>query len=286
MKKIIILGHENPDVDSIVSGYLLEKIMKQKGYNVEFVIPDKEISQETIDICIKNSLNPTKFQKTINLKDPNINYILVDHNQRKLEGKIICIIDHHPIINNIAFKNYYNTLASSTASYICKGNEFLLEKQDLKLAILATLIDTASFHSTKSREEDKIWAIDLCKTYNLDYSELYKQGLSITPINDLEKASLNGLKKYYIDNKQIESSYIQIKDLEKFETKLNIIIDILKQYVKEKELAAFIFIIHNMKHFKTTYYLITKNTIKVKNYDTYTSRGNTIIPEVKKILKK
>ena len=25
--KYIILGHENPDVDSIVSGYLLEKIM-------------------------------------------------------------------------------------------------------------------------------------------------------------------------------------------------------------------------------------------------------------------
>ena len=44
MNKIIILGHENPDVDSIVSGYLLEKIMLNMGYDVKYIIPDKEIS--------------------------------------------------------------------------------------------------------------------------------------------------------------------------------------------------------------------------------------------------
>lgn len=41
--KYIILGHENPDVDSIVSGYLLEKYMIKLGFDAQFVIPDKVI---------------------------------------------------------------------------------------------------------------------------------------------------------------------------------------------------------------------------------------------------
>ena len=49
MAKYIILGHENPDNDSIVSGYILEKIMKSFDYDVEFIIPDEEISEENIN---------------------------------------------------------------------------------------------------------------------------------------------------------------------------------------------------------------------------------------------
>ena len=49
MDNYIILGHENPDVDSIVSGYLLEKIMIKLGYNASFLIPDRAIEKETID---------------------------------------------------------------------------------------------------------------------------------------------------------------------------------------------------------------------------------------------
>ena len=41
----IILGHVNVDVDSIVSGYLLEKIMTKKGYKASFVIPDEEVAK-------------------------------------------------------------------------------------------------------------------------------------------------------------------------------------------------------------------------------------------------
>ena len=43
LSKYIILGHENPDVDSIISGYLLEKLMLSKGFKAEFIIPDKKI---------------------------------------------------------------------------------------------------------------------------------------------------------------------------------------------------------------------------------------------------
>jgi len=284
MEKIIILGHENPDVDSIVSGYLLEKILNKKGYNVEFIIPDEKIESNTLDICTRNGLNPIKFKKNIDLNDPNIKYILVDHNERKLAGEIICIIDHHPTSRNINIDNYYNKNISSTACYICLDNEFLLNETDLKLAVLATLVDTASFHSTKSRKQDKDWAIEICNKYKLNYDELYKEGLGLSPLEDISKASLNGLKKYNFNDKKVESSYIQIEEPQLHENEINKITVLLKERVNKEKLNAFVFIIHDMKKFKTMYHLITPEKIETKYYELYTSRGNTIMPEVEKKL--
>lgn len=149
MDKIIILGHENTDVDAISSGYLLEKLLKQKSTEAEFIIPDKTIDKETLDICIKYRLDPNKYQKQLPLSFSN--YILVDHNNRKVNGEIVCVIYHHPSIDDINIKHYYNRSISSTTCYICKGNEKYFSDDDLKLVFVGTMVDTASFHSTKSR---------------------------------------------------------------------------------------------------------------------------------------
>ena len=284
MNKIIILGHENPDVDSIVSGYLLEKILKNKGYDARFIIPDNEIQQESLDICRKNGLDPIMFQKNINLNDKNIKYILVDHNERNVSGEIVCIIDHHPTNKTIKMDNYYNKQISSTACYICNMFEDLLEENDLKLAIVATMVDTASFHSTKSREEDKKWVMDLCEKYGFDYKELYNQGLCLTKLDDIEKASLNGLKKYNFNNLLVHSSYIQIEDLKLYKYKINSILNVLKEYIINEKITTFVFIVHDMKSFKTMYYLITNKGIEKRYYDSYTARGTTIIPEIEQKL--
>lgn len=158
----------------------------------------------------------------------------------------------------------------------------MLDEFDLRLAILATLVDTASFHSTKSREEDKEWIFYLCNKYNFNYDELYQDGLCLTNLDNILDASINGLKKYNINNKLVESSYIQVNDID--DVIVDKIIDILNKRLLDKGLYAFVFIIHNMKEFKTMYYLIRKDNIFKKYYDKYTSRGNTIIPEIEKNL--
>lgn len=285
MNKIIILGHENPDVDSIVSGYLLEKILLEQGYNVEFIIPDEVIAKDTLDVCIRYGLNPDKYRKNMDLKDINTKYILVDHNARELDGEIVCIIDHHPTSKEIKIDNYYNKEISSTACYIAYKNENLLNEFDLKLVVLATLIDTASFHSTKSRVQDEEWVINICNKYGFNYNKLYEEGLCLTSLKDINTVSFNGLKKHDINGLKVESSYIQIEDPEKDNLKIKQIIDILKEYLNEYKLDVFIFIVHDMKKFKTMYYLITKDNIETRYHDVYSSRGNTIIPEVEKILK-
>lgn len=286
MNKIIILGHENPDVDSIVSGYLLQKILNQKGYTSKFIIPDEKIESQTLHVCRKYGLDPIQYKEEINFNNKDNKYILVDHHQRELDGEIIAIIDHHPTLKNINLNNYYNKNISSTACYISNGNEEYLNENDLELAIAATMVDTASFHSTKSREEDKNWVIDLCKKYNFDYEKLYTDGLCLTPLNDIENVYLNGLKKYEFSSKRVESSYIQIEDYLGNEDKINKIVDKLINYLKEVGLDYFIFIVHDMKEFKTMYYLISEDAIEKKYYEKYTSRGSTIIPEFEEELLK
>ena len=275
---MIILGHENPDVDSIISAILLNKILTKKGYSSEFIIPDKNINKDTLEILNKYNINPNNYMKELP-KEEN-KYILVDHNDRNVNGKIICIIDHHITQKDYNIKHYYNTNVSSTACFIAKHTEELLDKNDLELAVLATMIDTVSFHSTKGRKEDLEWCKHICDKYNLNYEKLYNQGLYLTNMDNIDEAALNGLKKYNINNKKIESSYTQIKNPKYEEDKINAIIEILKKYIIKEDLYAFVFIVHDMTEFKTMYYLIEEDNIKTKYYDTYEQRGNTIMPEV------
>ena len=278
--KIIILGHDKVDVDSVVSGYLLEKVLANNGYNVTFCITDKIISKETNDILKEFDFDASKYQREF-VDTEDTKYILVDHNERNLKGEIIAIIDHHPTSKKIDLELYFNKAISSTSLYLCKGNEEF-NKEDITFAALAAMLDTASFNSTKGREEDKLWVIDKCKQLGIDYNKLYETGLYFAPLNDLKECSLNGLKKYNYDGKKVESSYVHINDDKSNDDKIKQIVEILKQYVKENKLDMFVFIVHDMSVLKTRIYKITNDDVKEERYSKYTSRGNDIMPSIEK----
>ncbi len=62
---IIILGHENPDVDSIVSAIILNKILLKKGYNSKFIIPDDQINKDTLEILNKYNIDPYEYKSSL-----------------------------------------------------------------------------------------------------------------------------------------------------------------------------------------------------------------------------
>ncbi len=177
-------------------------------------------------------------------------YILVDHNERIVNGEIIAIIDHHVTNKQINIKNYYNSDISSTACFIAKHTEDLLDKKELELSVLATMIDTVSFHSTKGKPEDNEWCKYICEKYDLDYKALYKQGLYITNMDNIDEIKFNGLKKYNYNGKKVESSYIQIEEPNKEIKKIDKIIEQLKSHIIKENLFAFVFIVHDMTNFK------------------------------------
>jgi len=243
--KIYILGHDNPDVDSIVSGFLLERLLIRKGFNVQFVIPEENINQESYDICKAYGLDAYRYVSKIDLSNPSYKFILVDHNEREVNGEIVAIVDHHPSFNEKKCENYFNEVSSSTSCIICQNNENEFSRDELQLAFLAAFVDTASFHSTKGREKDREWIFKWCEKLDIDYNRLYKAGLCLTVLDDLEKVSFNGLKKYDFDGCVVYSSYIQIENTESERKNVNDIIDYLKEYVFLNDLEVFVFIVHN-----------------------------------------
>ena len=278
--KYVILGHENPDVDSIVSGYILEKIMRNRSYDVEYIVPDDYVAIDTVKLLKKYNLDVNKFKKNIN-KDDVDGYILVDHHERTELNKIIAIIDHHPTINNYSNNLYYkNEFASSTAILIALDCIDELDKEDIKLVCLATLIDTASFNSTKTRESDISWVKNMCQKYGFDYEKLYWDGLCLTDMVDINNSVFNGLKKYVFFNNNIHSSYIQVESLKNYEDIVNKCLDLLKDYVIKNNIDLFVFIVYDMTCFYTKVFKINKNDIFCDEYDKYASRGSTIIPKL------
>lgn len=275
--KYIILGHENPDVDSLVSGYLLEKIMKKRGYDVQFVIPDTIIAEESEKLCNDYGLYVGKYQN--HELEENAKYILVDHHKRDVPGEIVAIIDHHPAKNlNIKYSKIEK--ASSTACMIALECEKELSKKDIEFACLATFVDTASFHSTKTRKSDISWINEMCMKFDFDYDQMYRDGLCLTDLKNVDDILYNGLKKYDFDSYLIHSSYIQVNEITNAEDIIKEILDKLKKYLIENKLNMYVFIVYDMSSFYTRVYKITNENIDIEEYNLYASRGNTIIPDI------
>lgn len=284
MTEYIILGHENPDLDSIVSGYLLEKLLRAEGHSVEFVIPDKEVSEDNIRLCQQVGINPTKYQRSLP-ENPNQKYILVDHYERNVSGEIAAIIDHHPTTITIDVPYYQNILSSSTAALITIGREDKFDNSDIYKAIFASMVDTAAFHSNKTVQSDVDWAKQQCQRLGFDYNEMLTLSMCPTDISNLKEASLNGLKKYTLHNHQIASSFLHLPNPDETKEEIASMIETLQDYREENNYTLFALIVHDITNFKTTVYKIYEDRITTVDYDQYTSRGTTIIQEISEELK-
>lgn len=283
-KPILVLGHDNPDVDSLVSGYLFSILLREKGFVARFAIPSK-IEDDELQLCLKYDFDPSKFIIKKSQLSKNYNYVLVDHNEHDLPGEIVAIIDHHPFDEeNIKCNNYYIRKATSTSCMVCEENEKVFNKSEIKLACLAAFVDTASFHSIKTVDEDVKWVKSMCNKFNFNYEKLFKDGLCLTDITDLKKASLNGVKTYYLDEKRIDASFIQLKHPLDHIENIHQMIDFLAERRVKEDYFMHVFIVYNMDRFWTTYYLIKDGKVQKHVSKNYLSRGSNIMKQLEKEL--
>lgn len=279
----VILGHQNPDVDSIVSGYLLEKYLNNHGYCSKFIIPDLKIDNENLIICRNYGLNPSDYQGVLP-RDEDQKYILVDHFERDVPGVVSGVIDHHPTNQEFSYSYYRNEKASSTASMIVKGKEDEFTKDEICLAVLATMVDTVSFHSSKTLPEDVTWVKEMVHRYQLPYSQLYQEGLCLTNVCDSSDFLNHGLKVYQFGDKRIASSSVLLLHPDDYKEMYPSVFSLLQNYVSNKELEMFALIIHDMTSFCSSVYYVDATEVRKKEFDHFISRGSEVIPELEKKL--
>lgn len=264
---IIIKGHDNADVDSLASCYLLQKLLAYKGIKSKVLISDsiidplydiKNYPLETIDsISQENKL------------------FLVDH-YYKAENVIACI-DHHPsdIVNN---ENFLYKPQSACAKMIydemIKEN-VPIDKHIVYLTVYSLYMDTLSFKSKKAIKEDIIWAKEQVEKYNFDEKKLYDAGLMLNDISIIDKKTVTyGFKNYIINNNTVGTSYLILKYKPEAK-KMNAIIEEIK---KCNTYDYWMHFINCVDEDRTYVYLIIENKYIEKVFDGMLSRGKNLIP--------
>ena len=184
MSKILVMGHKNPDTDSICSAISYANLKKELGFEVEAVRLGT-ISKETQFILDYLNMNAPRLIESVNSGDQ---IILVDHNEagQSVDGRdnatILEIIDHHKIDLktsdpiNLRFETV--GCSSTIISKIYEEKGVAITKEMATVMLSAIMSDTLIFKSPTCTEEDVKQGKKLAEIAGLDY-EVYGKDLLI-----------------------------------------------------------------------------------------------------------
>lgn len=183
MSKILVMGHKNPDTDSICSAIAYANLKKELGFEAEAVRLGV-ISKETQFILDYLNLEAPKLISEVNKGDK---IILVDHNEagQSVDGRdeavILEIIDHHKIDLktsdpiNLRFETV--GCSSTIISKIYEEKGVVISKEMATLMLSAIMSDTLIFKSPTCTDDDIIQGKKLAKIADLDYEVYGKEVL-------------------------------------------------------------------------------------------------------------
>ena len=214
-REIVIIGNDNINVDVFLSGILLSKLfnymeVKNHFYILEPVVEDNEtyrIVKELFEIDMK------KWVKTE--MDDNMQLFLVDHFETLHKGKVVGCIDPHQTSKQVKLDFVYRKKSCATAYMVYELMRLVgyqPSKEEIKMIIVAMMINTTSFKSSKTIQKEAEAAKQLTEEYGLDYDSLIKYCLCITPIKDMKIKEIvsNGQKYYNYAGNKVGSSYLKL----------------------------------------------------------------------------
>ena len=178
---IVVIGHKNPDTDSIVSAIVGSYLFNQLGLNSK---PARagELNKETKFILNYFKKDEPELISSLAGQD----FILVDHNSVKEsvngrdDHRLVAVIDHHYLSGIQTEKPilYRAEPIGSTSTILAKmfWEKKINLPQDLSGLLLAGIIsDTLKFNSPTTTKEDKEIAQNLADLIKVDIDQLAEQ---------------------------------------------------------------------------------------------------------------
>lgn len=242
---LYIVGHTNPDTDSICSAIVLSYFMDGAPARLGKLNPETEFILKRFGIMEPELIKSAKGKELILIDHADKSQSLEDLD----EGKLIGIIDHHkvgmttsePILfiskplgstATVIAELYFN----NTMSFIGGKNKEL--KPDLAGLLLSAIIsDTVLFKSPTTTETDKELAEKLAKIANIEdinkYGmELLKAKSSVGKMSPEEIISLD-YKNFDFNGKKIGIGQVEVIDVSEVEAKKQDIYNALEEKFKE-----------------------------------------------------
>lgn len=254
MAETLILGHKNPDTDSICSALAYAALKRATGASVEPVRLG-EINAETDYVLNTFGVKPPRLVETAANEVKQV--ILVDHNERQqsvsdLDAvQVIEVIDHHRIANfETSQPLYYRAEpVGCTATILRKlfreqGVE--IPKDIAGLMLSAIVSDTLLLKSPTCTVEDEAVVKELAAIADVDLDDyglkMLKAGASLSgkPVAELVRLDA---KEFTMGDYKVEIAQVNAVDTGDVLSRKAEIEQALQRTVADKSLDLFMFVV-------------------------------------------
>ena len=218
-----VVGHQNPDADSICAALTYANLKQELGEDVEAVRIGK-INAETKFILDNFDVEAPQLIEEVSAEDQ---VTLVDHNEKSQavlgieDAEIVGIIDHHRIGdietgNPIYFRNEPVGCTSTIVTKLYQENDVEIDDQMAGLLLSAILSDTVIFRSPTCTETDQKIAKTLAKQLDIDIKDygvkMFKAGSVVKKLGPKELVT-NDYKEYQFAGDTIGVGQIEVMDV-------------------------------------------------------------------------
>ena len=283
MVDIYVIGHKNPDTDSICSAIAYSHFLKLQGREVK---PARagEINSET-----KFVLDSFGFESPELIEDgTGKKFILVDHNEKdqRVDGdyEILEILDHHkfdfsyPIPISILCKPIGSTCTIIAEMFFERNLN--LSKDIAGLLISGILSDTVIFKSPTTTKKDREIAEKLNKIVGLDLvefgKEMKKKGAQIEG-KSVEELILRDFKEFDFRGKKVGIGQLELIESEEFLEKRDEILKEMKKIKEEKKYDSLIFVVTDIMKEGSTLFCVGEEEKVAKAFGIDLSSGQSYI---------
>ncbi|HHY74787.1 MAG TPA: manganese-dependent inorganic pyrophosphatase [Bacillus bacterium] len=254
MEKILILGHKNPDTDSICSAIAYNDLKTKLGFNTE-AIRLGQINGETKYALDYFGIKEPRLVEAVAAEVNTV--ILVDHNERQqsaddiTEVRIAEVIDHHRVANfetkdPLYFRVEPVGCTATILNKMYKENGVAIEKEIAGLMLSAIISDSLLFKSPTCTQEDIDAAKELAAIAGVNAEEyglaMLKAGADLSDKTAKELITLDS-KEFPMGCAKVQVAQVNAIDPMDILVRQQELEEAMTAYINEKSLDLFVLVV-------------------------------------------
>ena len=286
MNKVFVLGHKNPDTDSIASAISYAYLKKKLGMDAEAV----RLGNVTNETAYALEHFGFEAPRLIEKAAPEVGQvILVDHNEKQQsvddldDVQVIEVIDHHRIANfETSDPLYYRAepvgCTATILNKLFKENGVEIPKNIAGLMLSAIISDSLLFKSPTFTEEDRLAAKELALISGVDplvYGlEMLKAGADLSGKTLEDLISLDA-KEFTLGEVKVEIAQVNAVDVQEVMNRQGELENLIQQVIAEKGLGLFLFVVTDIINNDSTVLALGKEAERASSAFNVTLLNNT-----------
>ena len=281
--RMVIIGHDRADVDSVVSCVLMQRLLAAWGMDAEIVLfePDRQSRR----VMARFGMDAAALQGQTEEGD---RLILVDHHQTLHAGHVIACVDHHPTDYPPAFPYVLLEASGACAVMVLRLMQEAgvpVTEEDERLAVTALYLDTIALRSAKITPEEAAWGRAQAARLGLDESWLCREGMGLRDMTlPPQELAMLGRKVYDFGGKRVLSTYVQTDAMTP--ERLEAILSVIREEIVKEKAALWVYLVHDPVRMRTTEYDIAPDgKIMKTDYGFLASRGKDVMPRVERTMR-